>query len=269
MHWQPGMIVSLPFCPMSAGIGSNPRPNSPNLNGWLPFPVQHNIPCFFNFFICIVLSLFCTVLSSSPGRPEGVWSVLLPHPVTRLWTRARVSLSFPPGGVASTGLILNTQTNCSTTPAATVSKNQPHPSLYHLWLFSQHQTHLSPWLPPHTVISMAIIQLSATSHTCLHGYHLACWRPWLQTSTAPLNLSHTHQSSCLLFNCSFGVCRFKGIKRVFFYVCVCVSSSLSHFTIRWFHCGENRSLFCRPQVHLHVNVTQVIFLCEKFIVLVI
>lgn len=96
---------------------------------------------------------------------------------------------FPPGGVALTGLIQSTQTNCSTTPAATVSK----PPLLSVRFLLQHQTHLSPWLPCHTVISMAIIQPSAASHTCLHGYHLACWCPWLRPRTAPLYFAPPHE----------------------------------------------------------------------------
>lgn len=69
---------------------------------------------------------------------------------------------FSPGGVASTGLIQSTQTSCSTTPAATVSRPppcrapQPHPPLSlppaptypPKACLHQLRTHLSPWLPP-------------------------------------------------------------------------------------------------------------------------
>lgn len=82
---------------------------------------------------------------------------------------------FSPGGVALTGPIQNTQTNCSITPAATVSKPPPHSassSTMHTCLHDYHLTQSSPWL---------------LSHTCLHDYHLACWCPWLRPSTPPLH----------------------------------------------------------------------------------
>lgn len=80
---------------------------------------------------------------------------------------------FPPGGVALTGLIQNTQTNCSTTPAATVSKTPPHSArIYpphtcsfttvHPCLHDDCFTHLSPWLPPCMRVSLAMAQHSAT-----------------------------------------------------------------------------------------------------------
>lgn len=79
---------------------------------------------------------------------------------------------FSPGGVASTGLIQNTQTSCSTTPAATVSKpppryaclypslpSPPPPAARTRVFINYHLTHLSPWLPPCTLVSLATTQL--------------------------------------------------------------------------------------------------------------
>lgn len=78
---------------------------------------------------------------------------------------------FSPGGVASTGLIQNTQTSCSTTPAATVSKPPPrYACLY--------PSHPAPLLQRRAHVSSS----TTISHTCLHGYHLARWCPWLQPS---------------------------------------------------------------------------------------
>lgn len=88
---------------------------------------------------------------------------------------------FPPGGVALTEQIRSTQTNCSTTPAATVSKTAPRSAC----LYPQHPPSASC-----TPVSMATI-----SHTCLHGYHLACLCPWLRPSTAPLHLPVPHITS--------------------------------------------------------------------------
>lgn len=78
---------------------------------------------------------------------------------------------FPPGGVALTGQIQNTQTSCSTTPVATVSKPPLLSACGHHCFLLLHQTHLSPWLPRHIVISMAITQTS-----CCHT-HLSPWLP--------------------------------------------------------------------------------------------
>lgn len=134
---------------------------------WLPFPEQHKTTPTDSWLsewswlveildVCSVYLVDLGVFDLSPCPS------LLPVFETEL-----EFFVFSPGGVASTGLIQNTQTNCSTTPAATVSK-PPLLSAYCCVLL-QHHAHLSPWLPPHTTI---------------HGYQsalrcLAHLSPWL------------------------------------------------------------------------------------------
>lgn len=100
-----------------------------------------------------------------------------------------------------TGLIQNTQTNCSTTPAATVSKTPlpfcaciypPHTcsfTMVHPCLHDNSFTHLSPWLPPCMLVSLAMAQHSATSfaHSPIQVTLLAVW---LLTSRLDVNTSY-------------------------------------------------------------------------------
>lgn len=95
------------------------------------------------------------------------WGSLVGAPGAVGWVRASDSpcllefFVFPPGGVASTGLIQNTQTSCSTTPAATVSKAPPPPHMrfhHHTCLHDDRFTHLSPWLPPCMLVSLTMAQ---------------------------------------------------------------------------------------------------------------
>lgn len=78
---------------------------------------------------------------------------------------------FPPGGVALTGLIQNTRTNCSTTPAATVSKPPPPLCL--------RSPPVPPSAPQRTPVSMTTI-----SHSHLHGLSFSPAQPHTPVSMA-------------------------------------------------------------------------------------
>lgn len=80
---------------------------------------------------------------------------------------------FSPGGVASTGLIQSTQTSCSTTPAATVSRPPPC------------RAPLSP-LPFHSPVQGVSSSASHTPVSMATTLHCRC--PWLQPSPSYLHL---------------------------------------------------------------------------------